>query len=196
MIPRLLALVAATLALAACSPTAETSQAPSSAPADLAQLRLEYGLPDCPVTDPATLQVADGLPQTKLTCLGSETAVNLAGLERKPTIFNLWAQWCGPCREESPYLRAGLAELDGVAFVGVNYNDPRPEWAIEFAGLVGWKYPHVIDADKSLQVPLRVPGLPTTYFVDADGRIVGVHAGPFESTEQLLAMADDYLGVR
>ena len=63
------------------------------------------------------------------------------------------------------------------------------DWAIEFAGLVGWLYPHVVDEDKRLQVPLRVPGLPTTYFVDADGRIAGVHAGPFESTEQLATLA-------
>jgi hypothetical protein len=81
-----------------------------------------------------------------------------------------------------------------VSFVGVNYNDPQPDWAIEFAGLVGWFYPHVVDQDKELRVPLRVTGIPTTLFVAADGTIAGMHAGPLESTAQLKELASEYLG--
>lgn len=185
-------LLAAAMLVTACS---STPPAPEETPADLPALRAQYGLPDCPDTDPAAAAVAGGLPQTELTCLGSDKVVNLAGLPRTPTIVNLWAQWCGPCREESPYLREGLAEIDGVSFVGINYNDPKPDWAIEFAGLVGWFYPHIIDSDKVLAADPGVPGLPTTFFVDADGTIAGVHAGPFESTEQLRELTEKYLGV-
>lgn len=191
----IVALAAAAL-LAACTPSAEpTPEAPSTPPPDLAALRVEYGLPDCPDTDPAAEQVDGGLPRTDLSCLGSDKRVNLAGLARKPTIVNVWAQWCGPCREESPFLREGLAELDDVSFLGIDYNDPLPDWAIEFAGLVGWLYPHVMDQDKELQVPLKVPGVPSTYFVAEDGTIAYVHPGAFESTEQLKDMAAEHLGV-
>lgn len=198
---RVLPAAALAVVLTACSPAADPGMPPAStAPApttlaELSALRVRFGLPDCPATSPATGPVAGGLPQTELRCLGSDAVVNLAGLPRTPTIVNLWAQWCGPCREEAPILREGLAELDGVAFVGVNYNDPKPDWAIEFAGLVGWRYPHVMDRDKTLQSSLRVPGLPTTYFVGADGRITGVHAGPLESAQQLRDLAVQYLGV-
>lgn len=192
---RIVALAAAA-ALAACTPSAEpTPEAPSTPPPDLAALRVEYGLPDCPDTDPAAEQVDGGLPRTDLSCLGSDKRVNLAGLEREPTIINVWAQWCGPCREESPFLREALTELEGVNFVGIDYNDPLPDWAIEFAGLVGWTYPHVMDQDKELQVPLKVPGVPSTYFVDADGTIAHVHPGAFTSTEQLKDLAAQHLGV-
>lgn len=184
--------LAAVMMVTACS---STPAPPEEMPADLPALRAQYGLPDCPDTDPSVEAVPDGLPRTGLTCLGSDKVVNLAGLPRTPTIVNLWAQWCGPCREESPYLREGLAEIDGVNFVGINYNDPKPDWAIEFAGLVGWFYPHVIDSDKVLAADPGVPGLPTTFFVDADGTIAGVHAGPFESTEQLQELTEKYLGV-
>lgn len=143
----------------------------------------------------AAEQIDGGLPETELACLGSDTHVNLAGLERQPTLVNVWAQWCGPCREEAPFLREALAELDGMNFLGINYNDPKPDWAIEFAGLVGWIYPHVVDQDKELQVPLKVPGIPSTYFVDAEGRVAFVHAGPFESTQQLRDLAAEHLRV-
>lgn len=182
------------LALAACGgPTTLPSHTVTPAP-DLAALAEQYRLPACPETDPDAPAVDGGLPHTALPCLGSGESVNLAGLPRTPTIVNVWAQWCGPCREEAPHLREGLAELDGVSFVGINYNDPKPDWAVEFAGLVGWLYPHVVDQDKELRVPLRVAGIPTTLFVTADGAIAGVHAGPLESTAQLKELAAEYLG--
>ena len=193
---RIVAAAAAVALLAACTPTAPVPSATThTAPADLAALRERYGLPDCPDTDPSAEQVGGGLPKTSLPCLGSEKVVNLAGLPRTPTIINLWAQWCAPCRAESPHLRAGLAELDGVAFIGINYDDPQPDWAIEFASLVGWEYPHVMDRDLVLRTSLKVPGLPTTYFIDADGRIAGVHAGQLTSEDQLFDLAEQYLGV-
>lgn len=199
---RFLSAATAVVLLGACtgqapqpSDPAATSQPSAASPQELAALRVAYGLPDCPDTDPDAPQIDGGLPRTALPCLGSDKVVNLAGLPRTPMIINLWAQWCGPCREESPYLRAGLADLDGVSFIGINYDDPLPDWALEFAHLVGWNYPHVADRDKQLQVPLKVPGLPTTLFVAADGAIAGVHAGVLESEAQLKELATRYLGV-
>ncbi len=193
----LLVAAAATLLLAACAPSIPTGM-PASPPVPqqrLEELRVGYGLPDCPETDPDAEQVDGGLPRTALLCLGSDTVVNLAGLPREPMIINLWAQWCAPCRQEAPYLRAALADMEGVGFLGINYDDDKPDWALEFADLVGWRYPHVMDQTKSLQGPLRVPGLPTTIFVTADGRIAGVHPGVLESEQQLRDLAHEYLGV-
>lgn len=191
----MVAALCAAVAVAACSATPPTPTSPGTPSPDLAALRVEYGLPDCPDTDPAAEQIDGGLPQTDLACLGSDKQVNLAGLERTPTIVNVWAQWCGPCREEAPFLREALTDLDDVSFIGIDYNDPLPDWAIEFAGLVGWRYPHVMDQDKEIRVPLKVPGVPSTYFVDGDGRITFVHAGQFESTQQLKDLAAEHLGV-
>ena len=187
----------AALALVACGGPESVPGTPSATgvtPADLAALAEQYRLPDCPETDRETPAVDGGLPQTELACLGSGRKVNLAGLPRTPTIVNVWAQWCEPCREEAAFLREGLAELDGVSFVGINYNDPKPDWAVEFAGLVGWFYPHVVDQDKTLRAELPIAGIPTTFFVDEDGVIAGIPPGPFESTAQLRDLAATYLG--
>lgn len=188
---------AALLLVTGCVPAQPDAPSPapaSTTPAELEALRIGYGLPDCPATDLDAGQIEGGLPKTALRCLGSGTVVNLAGLPRTPTIINLWAQWCAPCRAESPFLREAPTRLKGVSFVGINYDDPQPDWALEFADVVGWSYPHVMDRDKSLRGPLKVPGLPTTYFIDAEGRIAGVHAGQLESEEQLVELAHRYLG--
>lgn len=189
----------AVLAVSACSGPAPAGPAPeappsASATADLNALREEYGLPECPDTDPAADQVADGLPKTALPCLGTDQLVNLAGLPREPMVVNFWAQWCGPCREESLFLTEAAEAEEGVSFVGINYQDPQPDWAIEFAGLVGWTYPHIQDMERTLQTSLQVPGLPITLFVDADGRVVGRHLGGIASTEELRELIDEHLG--
>lgn len=164
-------------------------------PPDLARLREASGLPGCPPTDAAAVATPDGLPQTALKCLGGGSTVNLAGLPRTKMVVNLWAQWCGPCREESPYLAEAKSRLDGkVQFIGINYTDPREDLAIEFAGLVEWTYPHIADPERILRGPLRVTGLPLTLFVDAEGRIVGRHVGVVTSTEQLMGLVAQHLG--
>ncbi len=179
-------------ALVGCTVAPGAAGTPS-ATGSLVELRESYGIADCPVTDPSADAVDGGLPRTELPCLGSDRLVNLAGLPRRPMVVNFWAQWCQPCREESPFLREA-SRAGGADFLGVNYDDPDQASALEFAGLAGLAYPHVRDRHKQL-ASLGVPGLPVTLFVDADGRIVGRHVGVLESRDQLAALMHDYLGV-
>ena len=82
------------------------------------------------------------------------------------------------CREESPILRAFGVRAEGkVPLLGIDYNDPQPALAIEFAGLVGWKQPQLADPDKVLEGPLKFPGIPMTLLVDAEGRVVASLSG-------------------
>lgn len=190
---RLAALVAAVLCVAGC---ASSEPSPSSSPvssSDLRALREQYGVPDCPTSDADAEAVEGGLPRTALPCLGSDKVVNLAGLPREPMVINLWAQWCAPCREESPFLRDVATKRDDVAFLGINYNDPKPDWALEFASVVQWPYPHVQDLDKELRAELNVPGIPMTLFVDAAGRIVYTHPGVLKSSAQLEQLIEEHL---
>ena len=62
------------------------------------------GIADCPRSDSDVAAVPSGLPDVVLPCLGGGREVRLAGLRGKPMMINVWAQWCGPCREEAPYL--------------------------------------------------------------------------------------------
>lgn len=195
---RVVASLAVVVLVAGCAPAPVSGPATAPAASDpaLVAARTAAGIPDCPVTDATAPARADGLPAVVLGCLGSERTVNLAGLRGRPLVVNLWAQWCLPCRQESAYLREGAARLgDRVLFLGVNYDDPQPDWAIEFAGLAGWTYPHAVDPTRTLAGPLRVQGIPTTIFVDAEGVVVHRHSGPFASTAELEGLVATHLGV-
>ncbi len=184
-----LALAIVALLLAGCAPVAATSPADSTSPAsntDLVAARRAAGIADCPQPTPS-VPVAGGLPQLSLECLGGDTHVDLAAL-RGPTVINFWAQWCLPCRQEATFLAEFADDPEASASVlGVNYDDPQPAWAIEFAELVGWKYPQLQDAAKATAGPLGVPGIPLSLLLDADGRVVARHPGAFASTAELRA---------
>ncbi|MDO5683297.1 MAG: TlpA disulfide reductase family protein [Propionibacteriaceae bacterium] len=158
--------------------------------------RRAAGIADCPVSDQDVPAVAGGLPDVTLDCLGADSRVRLAGLRGTPLVINVWAQWCGPCRDEAPYLAdaAGRAG-DAVQFLGIDYLDPHPDLAVAFAEHAGWRYPQLVDPDKAIAADLRIVGPPQTILVAADGRIVHRHPGVLTSTKQLTDLITTHLGV-
>lgn len=187
-------ILASVLLLAGCTTTQPQDQTSPASAQELHELRLSHDIPDCPATDPDAEPVSKGLPRTELQCLGSDVTVNLAGLPRGATVVNFWAQWCGPCREEAPFLREVSQSNPDVAFVGINFDDPEPAWALEFAGLAEWRYPHVADPEGTLRSQVGVPGLPMTLFVDETGEIVEHHFGVIKSREELEALVAEHFG--
>ena len=193
--------LAAALMLAACSsaptePAPSMSSAPVIAPGELEQAKKAAGIEDCPRSDPAVATVPSGLPDVVLSCLGGGRDVRLAGLRGRPMMINIWAQWCQPCQEEAPFIaEVANAEDPDLMILGIDYEDPRPDRAIEFARVLAWRFPQLVDQDKVLAGPLQITGPPQTFFVRADGTIAGRHVGPFRSAEQIRARAKHYLGV-
>lgn len=180
----------------ATPPRTAAVTASGSAEPDLASQRRAAGVPDCEVPRERAQPVAGGLPDLVLRCLGSDRELNLSQLRGRPLVINLWAQWCEPCRAESGYLRAFASRAgEQIRIIGVNYDDPKPDWAIEFAGLVGWRYEQLADPERRLGSRLLVPGIPLTLFVTPDGRIVHSQTGPVASTDELTALVKQYLGV-
>ncbi|GAA3713958.1 hypothetical protein GCM10022204_36310 [Microlunatus aurantiacus] len=140
---------------------------------------------------PATpTKAEDALPELSLPCLTAGPPVDLARLSGRPTVVNLWATWCTPCREEMPALQAAHVRYSDVQFLGVNTKD-RADWAQEFLPLVNVRYPQVVDADGRLLATLRSPGLPVTVVLDRDGRVAGRQIGKVSAArlDQLIASA-------
>lgn len=179
------------LSLLGCSSLAPATQTPTqtarvverSADPDLIEARRAAGIADCPASSD-TPAVEGGLPEVTLGCLGGGSSMRLAGL-RGPMLINLWAQWCPPCRAEAGHLAAFSSIQSEVKVLGIDYGDPDPALAIEFAQLVAAKYPQLADPDEQLKAPLGIPGIPYSLLIDADGKIVARHPGEFTSLEEL-----------
>jgi thiol-disulfide isomerase/thioredoxin len=122
-------------------------------------------------------------PAFVLPRLSGGGTVALAGLRGRPVVLNFWASWCAPCREETPLLvRVHRRYGDRVQFVGVDAED-RPEDARRFAQQYHVDYPLVRMEDDRLVDAYGVPGLPTTVFIDARGRIAARTVGGFVGPE-------------
>lgn len=102
--------------------------------------------------------------------------VSLADFAGKPVVLNFWASWCPPCREELPDLQRFTAGHPEVAVVGVNFQD-TPAGAKALAEEVGWVPPSVSDPEGAIGARLGIQGMPTTFFLDAEHRLVGLVAG-------------------
>lgn len=102
-----------------------------------------------------------------------------AALSGKVTLVNVWASWCAPCRQEHPLLMVLSANPD-LQIAGLNYKD-RPENARRFLGDLGNPYDAIgVDNSGRAAIDWGVYGVPESFLVGRDGRIVWKHVGPFD----------------
>lgn len=150
--------------------------------------RLPSALLGKPVPDFA-LPPLDGLRRDGAPVPGFSSADLAQG---KVSIVNVWASWCIPCHQEHPFLTA-LAEHSRAPLYGINYKDGA-EAARRFLGRYGNPFTAVgVDDSGRTAINWGVYGVPETFIVDGDGRIVHKHVGPIDDralTETLLPAID------
>ncbi len=98
-------------------------------------------------------------------------------LKGRVTVVNVWASWCGPCRQEHPLL-VDLAGDPSVRLVGINQRD-NPDNARRFLGTLSNPYAAVgVDPNGRASIDWGVYGVPETFIVGPDGTIRHKHIGP------------------
>lgn len=100
--------------------------------------------------------------------------VKLSDLRGKAVLLNFWATWCGPCRVEIPW----FMELEkqygpkGFVIVGVSMDDDPKKDVPKFAEEMKIDYPILVGNETVADQYGGVEGLPVTFFIDRDGKIV------------------------
>jgi thiol-disulfide isomerase/thioredoxin len=115
----------------------------------------------------------------------------LGEMEGTPVVLNMWATWCKPCVKEMPAFDEVAAGTDAVRIIGVNVADEAAD-AEAFATELGVTYEQFTDPSGELSDAFAVTGLPATAFIDADGKVVEVHAGAFTADELRDAIAEHF----
>jgi cytochrome c biogenesis protein CcmG/thiol:disulfide interchange protein DsbE len=104
--------------------------------------------------------------------------VNLASVRGKVVLLNFWATWCGPCRMEVPDLVALQTKYgDRLQVIGLVVDDEDEAAVREFAKRYAINYP-IAMATNEMRIRFGgVPALPTSFIIDAQGRVVQKHIG-------------------
>lgn len=123
--------------------------------------------------------IGQAAPKTVLPPLEgiSLPGLNSAEFIGKVTLVNVWASWCGPCRDEHPVI-VSLSKDERLIIVGLNYKD-KAENARRFLGDLGNPYDAVgVDPNGRAAIDWGVYGIPETFLVGKDGKIAFKHVGP------------------
>jgi len=92
-------------------------------------------------------------------------------------IVNIWASWCVPCRKEHPFLME-LSKNQAVKLIGLNYRDNQNN-AKKFINEFGDPYSKIlIDNDGTLSVEFGAYGVPETFIIGKDKKIIKKFVGP------------------
>ncbi len=124
-------------------------------------------------------QAGEAIPDFELPTLDGQL-VRLSALRGSPVVINFWTTWCGPCKQEMPLLveqynwhkAKGLRVLAIDTLAHDNVENMRA-----FAEKFKMNFDVLVDEQDAVAGGWNVMGLPTTFFVKADGTIAKVHVG-------------------
>jgi thiol-disulfide isomerase/thioredoxin len=119
--------------------------------------------------------------QASITLLDGQKK-RLADYSGKVLIVNLWATWCGPCRQEIPHLIEIAKEYKskGVEVIGLTKEDPenQPEMVKRFSELFNINYPiGWIDEEMQSELMRERAAIPQAYIIGRDGKILKHYVG-------------------
>ncbi len=105
--------------------------------------------------------------------------VKLSDFRGKAVVLNFWATWCAPCKIEMPWFVDLQKQYgsEGLTILGVAMDDSEPRKIAQFTNEMGVNYPVLLGTDKVSEEYGNVEYLPTTFYIDRQGKIVGKVAG-------------------
>ena len=146
----------------------------------------------CASPDPSRkMEVGAAAPAYRTVSLDGDS-VSLEAQRGKVVLFNIWATWCHPCRDEIPELRELHAKYKarGLELVGVSIDADGSDDAIRaFMKDFAMEYPIWRDPDERVSTQFLVIGPPTTFLIDRDGILRWRKLGPIQPRDSSLTAA-------
>jgi peroxiredoxin len=132
---------------------------------------------------PQSPEVGALAPDFEVPTLNNET-VKLSAFRGQPVLLNIWANWCGGCKEEMPHLQAVFEERagDGLVVLAVHVRQGQSD-AQSFVQQYGYTFPVGLDVDGSVEGKYQVEVIPMTFFIDREGIIRFIKVGVASKAE-------------
>lgn len=142
-----------------------------------------------PEEDPSSsMAVGKPLPDFTLKNLSGED-ITLSEIKDKIILINFWATWCTWCDKEMPDIQRLKNENEDLIVLAVNV-DEREDKVQKYMEDGGYDFEVLLDKGGKISAEYLVTGLPTSYFVDKDGNLVGRAPGAL-SYEQMNKVLND-----
>ncbi len=111
------------------------------------------------------------------------TTVSLDRLRGKVVFLNLWATWCGPCRDEMPSMETLFDEFRSrkdFVMLAVSQDTKGRAVVAPYVQKNGYHFQILLDPENKVGEAYDVSGVPETFIIDRTGRIVAHHMGAFD----------------
>jgi peroxiredoxin len=145
---------------------------------------------DAAAADDGVLEVGDRAYDFTLNDLDGQP-VSLSDFRGRPVVVNFWASWCAPCRLEMPVFQKIYEQHqdDGLVILALNQSEQAAVARDYFYDEMGLTFTPILDERSDVSAHYgSYSVLPSTYFIDGQGKVVAIHRGPL--TEDLML---DYL---
>jgi thiol-disulfide isomerase/thioredoxin len=130
------------------------------------------------VSSAAHAQAQPGQPAPAFDLPGTSGQVRLADMRGKLVYVDFWASWCAPCKQAFPFLNEMQDKYGARGFqvVGINVDAKRSD-ADKFLASTPAKFTLAFDDKGETPKAFAVKGMPSSYLVGPDGRVIAVHVG-------------------
>ena len=130
------------------------------------------------ITTPSRTTLPRPAPDFLLPDMNGQ-AVRLSQLKGKVVLLNVWATWCGPCRQEMPTMEALTHKLSDEDFVllAVSQDVDGAITVKPYLQEGGYTFPVLLDVQGEVGRKYGVTGYPETFIIDRQGQVVYHHIG-------------------